>query len=220
MPASDSKVNVYFISGLGADGRVFNNLVLPPHCQKLHLDWIPPLKDESLPDYARRLATRIDRTKEFYLAGLSFGGMLAVEIARQLPPKKLILISSVPAPAHLPFYYQFAYHLRLHKIVPISLLKQGSLIKRLMTKETKGDKAMLRQMIRQLDPVFTRWAMHCILTWKCETPPFGYIHIHGTSDRILPMRYTKPTHRIHGAGHLMVMERAEEINTILRMELS
>jgi hypothetical protein len=33
------------------------------------------------------------------------------------------------------------------------------------------------------------------------------------------MRFTKPTHIISKAGHLMVMNRAEEINKILNEEL-
>jgi hypothetical protein len=44
--------------------------------------------------------------------------------------------------------------------------------------------------------------------------PEKLVHIHGTRDGILPVRFTKPTHTIAG-GHLMVLNRAHEINKIL-----
>ena len=53
-------MKVYFISGLAADKRIFKNLRLPEGFEPVYLDWISPLKDESLRDYALRLAKKID----------------------------------------------------------------------------------------------------------------------------------------------------------------
>jgi pimeloyl-ACP methyl ester carboxylesterase len=70
-------------------------------------------------------------------------------------------------------------------------------------------------MIRESDDSFIRWAMNAISTWQSIEAPSSRIHIHGTRDMILPIRYTKPTHIIAKAGHLMIMNRAKEINQIL-----
>ena len=213
-------MKVYFISGLGADSRAFRHIQLPEGFTAVYLDWIKPMKNEPLTDYAMRLSERINKTERFALVGLSMGGMMAIEIAKRFPPVFTILLSSVSCSAHLPFYFRVAAKLRLQKMVPISLLKSGSFIKRFFTAETSEDKKLMRQLIRETDPAFIRWAIDAILRWNCEDFSGPYIHIHGTRDGILPSRYTKPTHTITRAGHLMVLTKANEINRILAETLS
>jgi pimeloyl-ACP methyl ester carboxylesterase len=77
------------------------------------------------------------------------------------------------------------------------------------------DREMLRNMIRHSDPQFIRWAIRAVLHWRHTPVPQNIFHIHGTNDEILPLRYTHPTHLLKGGGHLMVMNRAKEINAIL-----
>ncbi|HEY0434517.1 MAG TPA: hypothetical protein VGC95_11625, partial [Chitinophagaceae bacterium] len=79
-------MKAYFISGLGADRRAFYRIQMPSSIQIVHLDWIDPLPKESLNDYALRFSKLIDRHEEFILVGLSFGGMLAVELGKFLQP--------------------------------------------------------------------------------------------------------------------------------------
>jgi pimeloyl-ACP methyl ester carboxylesterase len=209
-------MNVYMISGLAADKGVFKNLVLPAEYDVFYLEWIPPVKNESLPDYSIRLAEKIDLSKPFILIGLSLGGMIAVEIAKHYVPEKLIIISSIPSSKYLPFYFNIVRKAGLHKFVPVSLLKSASLVKRLFTAETSQDKIYLRKVIKQSDPVFIRWAMNAILHWPPSEVPASYVHIHGSGDEILPLRYTKATHIIKGGGHLMIMNRSGEINEIFK----
>jgi pimeloyl-ACP methyl ester carboxylesterase len=213
-------MKVYFISGLAADSRVFKYIQLPAHCEPVFLEWIKPIKNESLQDYSLRLAERIDANEKFAIIGLSMGGMMASEIACRLNPVITILISSVPSSKHLPFYFKVLGALKLDKAVPISLVKSAAVVKRFFTAETDDDKKMIRQIIKDSDNYFIRWAMEAILKWQHETVPSSYIHIHGTRDAVLPMRFTKPTHIINKAGHLMIMTNAQEINDILEETLS
>lgn len=208
-------MKVYFISGLGADRRVFKNIQLPPQYQSVYLDWIPPLKNETLAHYALRLAKDINASESFSLIGLSLGGMIAVEIASHLKPAHTILISSIPSSNHLPKYYRLLGKLQLHKFLPVSVVKQTSLIKRLFSAETREDKKMLESMIRNMDVPFMRWALGAVLNWQFANSDKSIFHIHGTYDEILPVRLTKPTHFIRKGGHLMILNRAAEINRIL-----
>jgi pimeloyl-ACP methyl ester carboxylesterase len=200
---------------MAADERVFKYVRLPEGYEIVHLTWITPQKDESLPSYALRMAERIDTSQPFILVGLSFGGMLVTEIAKRFPPVKTILIASIPLSTHLPGYFRVAAILRLHKVIPIGLVKTAARLKRFITNEKSEDKKLLWEIIRSSDPAFIRWSMEAILKWKNEEMPQLVLHIHGTRDEILPARYTKPTHIIPKAGHLMVMTRPDEVNTIL-----
>jgi pimeloyl-ACP methyl ester carboxylesterase len=213
-------MKVYFISGLAADSRVFKYIQLPPNCEAVFLEWITPVKNESLHDYSLRLAEKIDANEPFSVIGLSMGGMMASEIAATLNPVLTVLISSVPSSTHLPFYFKAAGALKLQKVVPISVVKSAAVVKRFFTAETDEDKKMIRQIIKDSDNSFIRWAMDAILNWENETVPLSYIHIHGTRDEVLPVRFTKPTHILSKAGHLMIMTKAKEINKILEEVLS
>jgi pimeloyl-ACP methyl ester carboxylesterase len=212
-------MNVYFIGGLGSDKRIFRHIQLPADCEIIYLDWIPPEKNESLPAYALRLAAIIQFQEPFILVGLSFGGMIAVEIAKVYRPQKIILISSIPVSRHLPAYYRMASSIRLQRILPISIIKWAALLKRRFSRETSEDKKILKEMILSSDASFIKWAFGAILSWKNKWVPENLIHIHGSRDRILPYRYTQPTHIINKAGHIMILTQSEEINKILEQVL-
>lgn len=158
-------MKTYFISGMAADGRVFRHIRLPEGYEPVYLDWIEPGKNESLPGYALRLAQRIDTKQPFALVGLSFGGMLATEIAKHYPPAMTILISSVPLSAQLPGYFRLMGKMRLHKFLPVSILQLAAAAKRFFVNESKEDKKLVLQLIRESDPALIRWSMQAILNW-------------------------------------------------------
>jgi pimeloyl-ACP methyl ester carboxylesterase len=213
-------MNAYFISGLAADGKMFRSISLPEGYTQKHLDWIPPLKKESLEHYAWRMGQMIDHSHPFVIIGLSLGGMLASEISRQYMPAKTILISSIPCSAHLPSYLRVLGMLKIHKIVPVSFFKFAAILKRKISITKSEDKRLITETIRLSEPSFIRWGMDAVLGWKAKKPPASYVHIHGSLDEILPILFTKPTHVIKGAGHLMVLTRAKELNKILREVLT
>ncbi len=208
-------MKVYFISGLAADRRVFKYIALPSGFEAVHLDWITPHRHESLESYSLRLAEPIDREEPFALVGLSMGGMIAAEITKKIKPQACVLLCSVPTYRHFPTHFKLIYHLRLHKLVPVSLVKMASILKRGFTADNKEDQQLIREVIGDSDPKFIRWAMHAILSWRNEMIPEGLWHIHGSNDEILPIRYTKPTHTVKGGNHLMIMSKAKELNIFL-----
>lgn len=208
---------VYFISGLGADRRAFKKLIFPPDFNLVHLDWIPAQSNESLEDYAAKLALNIDTSVPFYLIGLSFGGMLATEIAKKLNPVHTFLISSTPTFKELPWYYRIAGALRLQKLVPVSFLKKGNNIGlKFLGAKTRDERVLLKQLVIDSDPYFMKWALTCILNWRNVERPLNLTHIHGTADNILPFRFlAKPDFIIQDGGHFMVYANAAEIIKII-----
>ncbi len=104
-------------------------------------------------------------------------------------------------------------------MVPISLLQKISILKRGLAPDNAEDKNLLRQVIKDSDPQFIRWAMNAILLWKNEEVPAALWHIHGNRDGILPIRWARPTHLVEGGNHLMIMSKAKELNIFLKEAL-
>ncbi|MES1161164.1 MAG: alpha/beta hydrolase, partial [Bacteroidota bacterium] len=179
-------MNVYFISGIGGDRRLFHGIRLPEGFRTSYVDWILPGNKETLPDYALRLTEQIEPTQPFVLVGASLGGIMAVEIAKRLAPVATILISSIPVSSQLPVYYTAARHLRLAQLLPTSFIKGASHFKRLFTRETGANKKLMRQMIRDGDARFIKWGLNAVLEWRNEVKPQPLWHIHGTRDEVFP----------------------------------
>jgi pimeloyl-ACP methyl ester carboxylesterase len=213
-------LKAYFISGLGADKKAFQKIKLPDSYEPVYLDWITPEKNESLSNYARRFSSLIKNDDGFILIGLSFGGMLACEIARLRNPMKTIIISSLGSSSELPWYFKRAGNIGLHKTVPIKLLKAGTIIKNLMGAASREDKAIIINYAKYADPDLVRWSLHAIISWDQPERLPGIVHVHGSNDYMLPLKYTRPDYIIKDGGHLMVFNKADEVNKILNEVLS
>ena len=208
-------LNVYFISGIGGDSRLFKHVQLPEGYDTRYVEWISPEKGETLPDYAFRLTEQIDTWQPFILVGMSLGGIMAVEIAKRYAPVATILIGSIPVSSQLPGYYAVAGKLRLPDLLPASFFKRAATLKRLLTREKDADKAMIREVIRDGDPWFIKWGLKAVLEWRNEEIPQPFWHIHGTRDEVFPIWFTRPSHIISKGGHMLVINHAAEVNRIL-----
>jgi alpha/beta hydrolase family protein len=212
--------DVYCIPGMGVNERLFRNLKLK-NCNIHHIKWETPFKDESLPDYALRLAKQIDTSKPFVLIGVSFGGMCSTEIAKKLKPEKTFIISSCKLSKELPLkisalkffpFYRF-FRDGFYKNAVMFASKQFGVI-------TKEQKENFRKMLDIAPEHYYNGAVNCIATWKSDSYPGNLIHIHGTGDRVLPYRkIVKCDHTIEEGTHFMILNRAEEISKIINDEL-
>lgn len=213
-------MNVYFLSGIGADHRLFCHISIPANMMIIHLPWISPRSNEPVADFALRMAVSIDKHQPFVLVGLSMGGIIATEIAKIYHPVCTILISSVPLSSNLPPWFQFLSKLQLGKLFPGIFYKIGATAKHLISMRKKEDLLTLIKVIWSGDNRFIRWGIISIPKWKNEVLPYPLYHIHGSRDEIFPIRYTKPTHIIERGGHMLVMHDSEVVNKILENILS
>ena len=206
---------IYFVSGLGADERVFQMLKLEGY-RPVHIHWINPERGESIADYAQRLTAQIPVPNPI-LVGLSFGGIIAVEIAKQIAVKQVILISSVKDHREVPLYFKLFRWLPIHRIFPFkSLLWAGYMIAYwLFSVECLEERCLLKQILVDTDPHFLKWALHKVVTWRNHSYPTQLHQIHGSNDRIFPVRYVEPEFLLAGGGHLMVINRAGQVSTLI-----
>lgn len=205
---------IYIFSGLGVDRRVFDNINFGDLDTEF-IDWIDPLKNESLQGYSERISLKIT-AKNPILIGLSFGGMVAVEISKILKTERIILIASAKNKFELPSTYRITGKLKLNKLIPKSIFKKQNFITNwIFGIESESEKQLLKSILQDTNPDFFSWAINEIVNWKNEIPPENSLHIHGNKDRIIPINNVKADFIIEGGGHFMTVNRSRRIEKII-----
>lgn len=210
--------DLYLFSGLGADEKVFQNLDFTGFAITF-IKWIVPYDKETIEGYAYRLLEQITTTKPI-LIGLSFGGIMAIEISKLIDTEKVVLISSAKTKEEIPFYFRLAGKIGLHKIISATLFQRSNFITNwFFGTETIKEKRVLKQVLKETNPIFSKWAIGQVACWKNSTIVDNVFHIHGIHDKILPYAFIKCDVPIKMGGHFMILNKAQEINIILRQQL-
>lgn len=210
---------IYCISGLGADERAFSRLLVDGYTLTC-LPWLTPLPQETIEQYAARMSKGITAENPI-LMGLSFGGMICIEIAKLMPVEKVILISSIKSVKELPRWMRAAGILRLNRIFPMRSYKITEPVQNLFIGvTTPDDLEMVRNYRKNAPQEYIDWAIDQILKWRNDWQPPAIFQVHGDTDRIFPIKKLLPTHVIKGGGHFMIMNKAAEVNSALKLILA
>ncbi len=209
---------IFVLSGLGVDKRVFNEIDFKS-ADVTFVDWVKPFRRERISDYAKRIAEQISG-EDIVLVGLSFGGMMAVELSKIINVRKIILIASAKNKEELPFIYRFIGKMRLNKIFPSSLLKTHNFLTNwFFGIHSFEHRLLMKNILKDTDSCFLRWAINEIVNWQNVSYPENCIHIHGSKDRIIPIKNCKVDYIINDGGHFMTVNKPREIEVILEKEL-
>jgi pimeloyl-ACP methyl ester carboxylesterase len=219
---TDGHLQLVLLPGLGADCRqwqpqqhAFPGLVVP--------SWIPPLREDTLPSYAKRLAESLPAARSMVLGGSSFGGMVALELARFLSPKAVLLIGSCRSNESLNPVVLFLRPLLRHLprwgiriCQPIAPL--GVQTFRRLSPEFRR---LSVKMFQDADPEFMRWAIGAILGWAptplTDVPVF---HIHGKRDRMIRASKVAADVTLPDAGHLLNLTHPVQVNDFISKALA
>jgi pimeloyl-ACP methyl ester carboxylesterase len=171
--------------------------------------------DESLADYAKRIAASLDTREPFHLGGASFGGMLALEVARHVRPRSLVLISSCRSRCAVPLFARMAG--TFTPLLParsFSLMKRSAaLARRAFGISSHAHARLFSDMLRDTPPEHLKWCVHAVLNWDgaaaLSVPSY---HVHGEIDHVLPLKGVKADHVVRGAGHLANLTHPREVN--------
>ena len=215
-------MKLVFLPGLGADARLFEaqrrafpTLEVPR--------WLAPPDQEPLERFAARMASGVAPDAVLYLGGVSFGGMVALEMARHLRPRGVFLIGSCSNPGELPTYTRFLG--RALRIFPARISKAPDKIRPLLRLKfgaaTKEHEELLFQMLLDTPISFLRWGCRAILDWKpAGPPPVPVWRIHGAADHLIPASLVRADRVVEGAGHLVNLTHPQEVERFIREHVS
>jgi hypothetical protein len=209
-----TKIHVYFMPGMAASSLIFERIKLPAETYEMHLlEWILPKKNESLKEYAKRMAENI-KHQNVILVGVSFGGILFQEMKPFVNPKMVIIISSVKSNAEFPKRMKIANTTKAYRLIPTKLFQNMELL----AKFTFGS-SILKQKIKLYekylsvrDKNYLDWAIEEIINWDRIEIDNEIIHIHGDADEVFPIKYIRKCIPVKGGTHIMIITKYRWLN--------
>ena len=197
--------HIYCMPGMAASPKIFEYLKLPKNFEIHLLSWIPPLKDEPLTNYAKRMCKRVAH-KNPILLGVSFGGILVQEMAKHIFVKKIIIISSIKAKEELPLPMIVAKRTNAHKLLPTKLIENIEYLTIFaFGKGIKKRVALYQRYLSERNSEYLNWAINALVNWDQNKFSDKLVHIHGDSDTVFPVKnLINPYFKIKG-GHAIII---------------
>jgi len=185
------------------------------------LPWLDPRPGESLDDFGRRMADSSTLGEGAVIGGVSFGGMVATVMARHLRPRALVLIASCTSGRAVRGYRRILASLLAalpwSRPVPRPL---WPLVAWFLGARAPQHRQALYRLLAHAPTPFVQWGFSAILRWAPPSAPVTRVrHIHGTSDRLLPIGGVQPTEIVRGGGHFINVTHADEVNGCVRRAL-
>lgn len=210
---------IYAIPGLGTTEKLYANTKISG-VEIIVLKWPEVNKNDTMQSYAKKFISQIDTSIPFYLLGVSFGGMLCVELAKMISPQKTFLISTCKSRKELPWFIKMMKHLSLHKIISEKQHRKMAYQGRWIIGFGKTYIPEFLGMVNSMTENYFKYCINIIVSWEGKELPKNSIHIHGDADRLLWYKYVKSDYTIKQGSHAMVVFKAEEINQIIEKEIS
>ena len=226
-----SPTHLWLLPDLGTDSRL-----LAPQITYFSDVALPPSADyktcATVADYAVRTADRwlseksseTPTNKSFFIGGIGFGGILALELARELAsrsicPAGVLLVGSVRSKANIPSSLRLTLSLLGCLPVAMGRWRLTSMFQKIASSETMNPNQtrLLQEMAREADWPLVRWQSQAMIGWnrnraEFEASGFPIFQLHGRGDR----RFRVPsaedaTLLIHGK-QLINLSLAAEVN--------
>ena len=206
---------------MGADERLFESQ------RDCGLDFeVPrlptPEPSDDMPTYAARVRDMLGLNGPCILGGVSFGGMLACQLATMCQARAVVLVATCQNRDAIPGYYHGAEF--ISRFLPDGLIRRRcEASSRLLAKLEKLDRSqyeLIRDMSLCVPVLFLRRVARMILRWNgIRSLACPVYHIHGRLDRVIPIKHVQPAHVVADGGHLINMTHADEVNQFIAQSL-
>lgn len=213
----DAALRLMLLPGLGATSALFEpqrelpNLITP--------DWPALDPRDTLASFAAKFAPLVTDPANTVLGGVSFGGMLSLELATLVRPRAVVLIGSCRSPDAIVTSLRLAAMagrwISARRLE--SMRRMAPRVVRQLGPMTGGQAKALVAMSENVSMSFIRWAGQAIFAWPGRPDPGVPVHvIHGSLDRFIPPDRVGPHERVEGAGHVPNFTHPEPVNRFLR----
>ena len=214
MSGSNGELPLVLMPGMGTDARLFDDQ-RPSFKTLITPDWLDPQPRESLRDYGRRMVDALPVEPPYVLGGVSFGGMLALEMARHAKPRGVVLIASCRSRAALPLRLRLLA--RWGPLLPDFVADARRVVPAFMYQRVGATRdehfERCHQMLLDTPPHLLRWTGRAIHTWPgAEDLDVPVYHVHGDADKIILSNRVRADAWIEGGGHLLTMSHVEHVN--------
>ena len=199
--------------GMAASPKIFDYIKLPQDQFQIHyLEWLLPIENELLTDYAMRLSKFV-KHDNVVLIGVSFGGVMVQEISKHISFRKLIIISSVKSLHELPKHMQLAKMTMAYKLLPIQLVGNIDILaKYAFGKNVSKRLELYKKYLSVNDSHYLSWAIKNMICWNQDLPSPNIVHIHGDSDTVFPIKNIKDCITIKNGSHIMILNKYKWFN--------
>lgn len=208
-------LRILLLTGMTPDHRIFDRL-LPLLPTATVVDWIPPNPCESIASYATRLSHNFEPNEPMVVCGVSFGGIVARELAIRLNARSCVLVSSVRSPSELPPWFRVCRN--VPPAIAAASMKSIGFVATHWPRKLKSASTWRLTKLAGNSGQWHRWATAAVLTWKpsSDADRIPLIHIHGDRDATFPIRYTNADKVIRGGGHVLPLTHFDQIALTLR----
>jgi len=222
---TDELIPLYIIPGMAASVEIFENILFAEDKFSIHfLPWEDPInRGENLEDYCYRCASRVKHDRPVLL-GVSFGGVVAQEMAKYVDARLVVIISSIKTNVEFPRRMKLARATGLHRMLPTSLASRFKMLKNYTTGKLSRKLALYDKYLHKDESIYLDWALDRLMHWDRIEPISHLIHIQGTADPVFPIRYMKNYVPVQGGTHIMIINRFrwfnEHLTDIILSELN
>ncbi len=211
-----AKTPVYMMPGMAANPKIFEYIKLPETYEIYYLHWIMPLADENLSRYTTRLLQQIKHENPI-LIGVSFGGIIIQEMAKQIPVRQLVLISTIKHHEEFSPFLKKSYQYYLYKLFPSKLMQYIDQFEKYSISKNFTRKMRLYKTYMDFnEPQYLNWAIAQVLQWKQTQKLSNFVHIVGEKDKVFPEKYIhQPKIVVPKGRHDMIIFKSGWFNKYL-----
>ena len=179
----------------------------------------PPQTRESMTSYALRVAAGLGLRPEDWLGGVSFGSLVAGEIARRRPVRGLILIGGALSAAS--FVRSIRWFGLIARVVPVTriktLLATPAALRFVFGSLPVSRMRLLRDMMIATPAALLREGMRLATDYRPAIPVLCPAHaIHGACDRLMRPPPVTNCRVVPNAGHRLAVTHQNEVAEFLR----
>lgn len=199
--------------GLAAGSAIFERIILSEDVfEVVFLEWEVPLAKETLAEYAKRIAKKIEHPNSI-LIGVSFGGILVQEIAKFIEVRKVIIISSVKSNLEFPRRMKWAKFTKIYKLIPMGLFSNiESFAQLFFGAKIKQRLELYKKFLSVRDKHYLDWAMEQVILWNRTVVDERVVHIHGNADAVFPIKNIQNCIVVKGGTHVMILNKYKWLN--------